>query len=237
MQKVIKSLTFILIAAMLLSACGNKSANAGATNSVIDGKAFTNAEVSGGQAVSEANARAMAGATSENVTTLTIKFVSGSRYSSDTVDETSCSVPTYRAYFLESPARLVLEFSGLAYSDYTRDLPGLNSDFFAGMFYNTYSDGRHVMTFQLKKSMLYNIEAVQDQLVIKLMAAAEQPDAAEMYYVTANAMSLYVDGTLPSTIAMTPVLCNDMTNTVLISAPFKSSGEAESVFQAASTGL
>ena len=227
MQKALKSLIFILIAAMLLSACGNKSANAGATNSIIDGKAFTNTEVSGGQTVSEANARAMVSATSENVTTLTIKFVSGSRYSSDTVDEASCSVPTYRAYFLESPARLVLEFSGLAYSDYTRDLPGLNSDFFVGMFYNTYSGGRHVITFQLGKSMLYNIEAVQDQLVIKLMAAAEQPEAAEMYYVTANAMSLYVDGTLPSTIAMTPVLCNDMTNTVLISAPFKSSGEAE----------
>jgi Tol biopolymer transport system component len=226
MQKALKSLTFILIAAMLLSACGNKAANAGAT-SVVDSEAFTNAEVSGGESVSEANALTMMSATSDNVTTITIKFVAGSRYSSDTIDETPCAVPTYRAYFQQSPARLVVEFPDLAYSDYTRDLPGLNSDFFAGMFYNTYADGKHVVTFQLQKSMLYKIETTQGQLAIKLKEAEEQPEAAEMYYVTANAMQMYIDGTLPSSIAMTPVLCDEATNTVLISAPFKTSDEAE----------
>lgn len=188
--------------------------------------------VTGGADIGDVNAKALliedvpalsADAASE--TKLTFTFVTGSRMSGGTEEAPGCGVPAYTIYLLESPHRLVVEFSLLAHWDYSHGLTYRSGLVTADFRQSIFGDQRTSVYFQLSAPVVYRIAEEGDTLTITLRPEAE--DDAVYYHVTCNAYREYTNGLFSREFDISPTLPKNSAQPLLISSAFATPEEAE----------
>lgn len=180
-----------------------------------------------------------------DVARLTLTFSLGSRYSG-TDEAKMTSVPPYTAYCLGSPARFVLAVSGVEYWDYKTENDLQENPLIRGiikqipMDYQPFDDQSAttpmVLYLQLDSAAAYRVQENGDKLVIELRPVTKKT-AATRYYVTANAFADFQEGKIDNSLGLAPVLCDDLTNTVLISRGFEKKEEAEAFMEQTARNL
>lgn len=196
----------------------------------------SNERLSGGGPVEAANARSVSAAAKGETARVTFAFSSGSRISDGSQEKAAPGIPAYSVYMLPSPARLVVEFEGLSYWDYDRDVQ-LPEEWFHGSFQHMVNGLETVWVyFQLKKDdVVFQVEEHDEGLSIILKEkthAAQTTDspggAPELnYYAVANAYKDYCSGNISREMDMYPCLTRDGDHIILISGAFETEQEAK----------
>jgi hypothetical protein len=136
-------------------------------------------------------------------------------------------LPEYEIAMLESPERLMITLSNISFWDYKPKESWEFGSFVAGLFREVPSDNNTLILYlQLISSASFEVDKVDGELVITLSATA--PKTTGNYYCVADAFLEHQEGTWPDSIDMTPVLCSDTLNKLLISKPYTSEDEAKS---------
>ncbi|MFZ5974076.1 MAG: hypothetical protein ACOYU3_01535 [Bacillota bacterium] len=170
-----------------------------------------------------------------DITRLTLAFSLGSRYS-DADEAQMTSVPPYKAYCLGTPSRFVLEISGIEYWDYKSKSNWKDNPLIRGcikqipMDYEPFdkesANAPMILYFQLNNAAAYRIQENGDKLAIELRPVKKTADDTK-YYATADAFADYQEGKFDDSLGLTPVLCGDLSNTVMVSRAFETKEEAE----------
>lgn len=220
-RKSIALLLALIVLAAFLGGCKKKVQELPVPSAPVGSKEIA----SGGKAISNANAKEMTITHSGTDTAVTLSFALGSKITG--VDEAIADgIPAYKAYTMEAPARFVLEFDSLEFWDYDRTLDVKDDALFYSVFKQLRSgDDRFRIFFQLKENVTFKADENEDKLTITFKPEKTEPK--EQHYVTANALSLFSEGTLPDTAGLFPTLCSDLENTTLISSPFDSQAAAD----------
>lgn len=187
-----------------------------------------------------ANARTVLVAQEEDVTHISIRFISGSKISGGTQEAPVNGVPLFSVYKLASPARLVVEFSSLAYWDYERSLE-TDDPLILGWFpHKILGSDMYAIYFQLNSDVAFKVEESKDTLNISLVKVKDtEPtpeddvtdlvDPGARFHVTANAYLDYCDGLLSREIELWPTLGDDLSTILLISRGFTTQNEADAL--------
>lgn len=188
---------------------------------------------SGGKSIENANAKSAQIDYTDNKATIALQFVLGSQQQN--VDEAeSDGVPTYRAYVLSSPSRLVLEFDRLSYWDFFNTLSIEESNpFFYGVFNQIQLQAGGVdlapsafrIVFQLRQDVSATVSEKNNTLTIELDSTEQI--AKKSYHIMSTAVSAFNTGELQQDVGFFPTLSSDLTNQVLISKPFDTEADAE----------
>lgn len=196
----------------------------------------SNERLSGGGPVEAANARSVSAEAQGETARVTFAFSSGSRISDGSLEKEASGIPAYSVYMLPSPARLVVEFEGLSYWDYNRDVQ-LPEEWFHGSFQHMVNGLETVWVyFQLKKDdVAYQVEEHDEGLSIILKEkthAAQTADNSEgaqelNYFAVANAYKDYCSGNISREMDMYPCLTRDGDHIILISGAFDTEQEAK----------
>lgn len=223
-------LIVLLLCVCVLSACGSPSEPVQAPVEATPSITPWPSSYSGGEALSNINAKEIlfSGALDDDSYEISIKFVHGSRIAG--VDEANAAqIPSYRAYTLGAPSRVVVEFDSLSYWDYERTLQIEQDDpmLFGAFKVAETEGGRFGLFFQLKQGCVFRAAEEGDTLKLVLRPAQTQDTLPDGYHIIANALSAYREGSLADS-GLTPVLCEDLTNTVLISNRFPTEEAARS---------
>ncbi len=185
----------------------------------------------GGVELDDANARTLTVESRGEETSLAFTFVSGSRMSGGDEEVSGGGIPTYTAYTLQDPARLVVEFDLLGYWDYAHgfslDVPSMLGYFQQTIFEQT----RVSIYFQLKENSAIRTEEDGDTLRIYLNEIDEALDESvdeqeDDYFVVINAYDAYIEGAFSAEYAISPTLSSDLVHRVLISRAFATEAEA-----------
>ncbi|OQB23979.1 MAG: hypothetical protein BWY11_01474 [Firmicutes bacterium ADurb.Bin182] len=195
--------------------------------------------VTGGKEQENINAKELSVSNSGTDTVISFNFITGSRLSGGTEEGEAEAPPAYSVYLLPSPRRFVVEFEKLAYWDFTHSLE-IESELIYGSFTQSlFGDERFSVYFQLKDEVVYKADESGSSLNITLRPVNKQngeangkggsePAGELHYYVTANAYGEYCRGEISREYDVTPVLCNNLTDVVLISRAFDTQADAES---------
>ncbi|MDR0841031.1 MAG: hypothetical protein LBN26_06575 [Christensenellaceae bacterium] len=200
-------------------------------------------ELSGGDALEEANLSALTVRQNGESTQITLRFKSGSRMSGSAAERAAQTLPGYRVWALESPARLLVRFEGLQYYDYERQTPpaaGLVRGSFRYGIKATASAAQGeaaaapvYICFQLLGSAAFKTQESGSELAITLIPReapkpAKNQEPQPNYYVFSTAYQDFCAGRLMGEQSLfAPAFAADMTNIVLLSTPFSSEIEAE----------
>lgn len=236
MNRLLRSIIYSCILMLLFSACSNKHQ----VTELDQYAGFTSERTEGGQPIENANAASLDVSGGQD-TVIKFDFVCGSRISGDTEESPAGGVPEYAVYLRRSPARLVVEFNSLSYWDYTYSNP-VFTDMIYGCFQQKLFNSEQISVyFQLSTDVLYSVKEEGSSLMITLHGMpqeggdekgksnkkADEGEPDYKYYVTANAFRQYCSGEISREFALTPVLCRNGTDIVLISEPFDNQEEAE----------
>jgi len=197
-----------------------------------------NEEHTGGAPLAEANARTVTVSQSGEDTTIGVAFHSGSRMSGGSVEAPAENVPEYRIYVLQAPARLVIEFASLGFTDYERDGAPKGGCVLASFLHRMAGEEKVSLVFQLSGDAAYIVGEDAGTLTLQLKPlpapepAKKQDEEKEAIQVVADAYRDYCDGKLPN-VSMTPTLDAQLDHVLLISPVFYSNIEAEYFIQAA----
>ncbi len=221
-------LAAVMVAGLLAGCSGN---NPGApTPTATAGQPIT-AEFeqisSGGKALEDINAKALTLEHQEDSATVTLQFVLGSQLYGGEEFATD-DIPSYTAYCTGDPARFVLEFESMNYWDYSSSVSVDQDD---PIFYTIFkqvqsNDNRFRIFFQLKQNVSFKVTEGEGSLTIQFSPA--QAESKTQYFVTADAISQFSEGSISDDMGLFPTLCSDLHNTILISKPYPSQQEAES---------
>jgi WD40 repeat protein len=229
-----KKLLLTMLAAVFIlssSACGASVADNDPADTLPGFR--TDERIQGGTALENINADELSVSKSGTDTVLSFHFISGSRLSGGTEEGSADGVPAYTAYILPSPSRLVVEFEALAYWDFTHALETGDELIYGCFTQSLFGDERFSVYFQLKDDVVFKTEESGDSLSITLRPAPEEgsgkhtPDPGVRYYVTANAFGEYCRGEISRELDISPVLCRNLSDVVLISPAFAAQAEAE----------
>jgi Tol biopolymer transport system component len=163
---------------------------------------------------------------SSDETVVTLSLLSGSRAAG--YPETKLTkLPAYEITTLSQPYRLKISLSGISFWDYeqksTWDMTGLVSGLFREVPANYDS---LIVYVQLSQEAQYDVKEDEGNLIVTLKPGAQSGSNA--YYCVADAFYEHQEGLWPESIDMTPVLCTDNQNKLLISQPFPTQAAAES---------
>ena len=162
-------------------------------------------------------------------TNITLSLLSGSRvagYPESTLTQT----PVYEVTETAQPYRLKIKLEDISFWDYEQkpswDMSGLATGLFREVPAN---DNSLIVYVQLTQDVEYTVEESEGSLIIHLKPGASAGGTS--YYCVTNAFFEHQEGKWPEDIDMTPVLCSDGQNKLLISQPFASQVAAESFQQ------
>ncbi len=160
---------------------------------------------------------------------ITLSLLSGSRVAGYP-ESTLIQTPEYEITETLQPYRLKIKMADVSFWDYENktswDLSGLVSGLFREVPAN---DNSLIIYVQLSQDAEYTVEESEGSLIVHLKPGAQIAGSA--YYCVINAFYEHQEGKWPSDIDMTPVLCSDRENKLLISQPFASQAAAESFRQ------
>jgi hypothetical protein len=218
--------TAILLAFLLLSGCAAKNETDASMQSASGGNA---------NAAEHINLKDIDIATDADDTVVTLSFLSGSR-NSDYPESKLISLPEYSISQLPSPQRIMITLNDISYCDYTAKDSWALSAFLRGVFQETPASGNKVILYlQLSREAKFTVEESEGDLIIRLTPAAAQE--TPRFYCVSNAFYAHQEGAWPADIDMTPVLCSDLKNLMLISQPFETLEAAESYRDSVSAEL
>ncbi len=238
--KMAKRLAWIAVMALTaasLFACKGGQKNPETTSTADTGQALPvqDALASGGTEISNINAKEIAIAPTANGADVSIRFVLGSKLQN--IDEAETDrVPLYRAFLLEHPARLVIEFDSIDFWDYDRSLKvAEDDDLFYGVFKQIQSGGSSDeralfrIVFQLRQDVDVDVSDSGSELKIAFRTKATQSDD-EGFYIMSTALQPFSAGELaPGTLF--PSLSSDLNNQLLISDPYDNEAEAQAAME------
>ncbi len=168
-------------------------------------------------------------------TVVTLSFLSGSR-NSDFPETRLLSLPEYRVTQLPSPQRIMITLQNISYCDYEEKDSWALSDFLRGLFQESPADNDSVIIYlQLSREAQFSVEESEGDLIIRLEPSVSQEPSR--FYCVTNSFFQHQEGTWPREIDMTPVLCSDLQNKLLISQPFDTRESAESYRDSINTQL
>ncbi|MBQ3108118.1 MAG: hypothetical protein IJC67_00760 [Clostridia bacterium] len=224
----ITALVILLIGIFALG-CGNQAPE-------VDPMEGFRTGVHGGGTLQEGiNARSIRVENEGEDVRITFDFIAGSRMSGGTEETELSELPAYRVYIEESPCRLVVELESLAYWDYTYD-PAIENEHLHGFFRRNLSDSEQVtFYFQLKEDMAYTIEDHGGSLSILLRSVPGQESLKNTvhYYAMTDTYREYCSGIISREYDVSPVLCRNFEDIVLISPAYETQAEAEAFLNAA----
>ena len=203
----------------------------------------TSAPLTGGAEVVDANVKALAIEESEGDLHITFGFLSGSRLSGGASESAATSAPAYTVSMLKNPARLVVEFSNVAYWDYARNFAAPSATLLFGCFQTRFTgDSMLRFTFQLTGDAVYKTEPLTGGLTVVLRPvvkpeatndmAAQDITMGQRYFAVADAYRDYCDGILPRDAGATPALAKNGSDIVMLSPAFYSEAEAKNFIAA-----
>lgn len=195
--------------------------------------------VSGGVRQEGVNARALHFEQEGEDLRITLEFVSGSRLSGGTEERALSEPPAYQVSMLPSPARLAVSLESLDYWDYTYEtLP--ENELVYGFFRQNLADSASaVFYFQLSADAGFSVEEKDGNLSILLRRAPDQEKQKNTvrYYAMTNAYREYCSGVIERNSELSPVLCRNFEDVVLISPPYETQAEAEAFFRNAAESV
>jgi len=224
------AVAILLAATMLMGGCqatGNASDFIEGTQSITGGQEMG----------SNVNLKDMTMVSDGKSTVITLYFIKGSRKSD--VGETKLDdVPAYSASLLPFPQRLCLKLS-VDFWDYQTNGDWYRDSLVCGSFKSADSaEDTLSVYFQLTGDVRASFEESGDRLTVTLKPrSAEQKQS---YFVGLNAYEEWGQNLIPADMDLSPTLCADLSNVMLISGPFSSGQDAEeyaSQVQAAVAGV
>ncbi|MDO4568514.1 MAG: WD40 repeat domain-containing protein [Clostridia bacterium] len=238
------ALILCICMALLLTACdpAEDPADIGAspTPNYAEGFSEAGAVFSGGVAEQEGvNLREYSVEYAEDVSTVTLSFVQGSKVAGDADESEVAALPQYRVYLTDAPTRLAVELTGVTYWDYGYNTSTDADSCVLQTFRSTVSDSAvSTLYMQLSAQCVFDVAADGGNIVIRLLAKsldAEVPVATDSveqldtsrYYCMGNTYRSYLNGVISSDEALTPTLTNNLNTIVMISEPFGTMAEAE----------
>ncbi len=253
MRRYVCAALIILVFASLFSGCRKGDAsNEGVEGQDLAGFSLSGA-AEGGGTVHNANLFSLAVEERGGDTALTLDFVSDSKLSGEGTQAEVGNPPKYKVYLLDKPYRLVVEFGALAYWDYERTFDPGASALIQGVFnYSPEQGGVFRLYVQLAKKTAYRVDAEDSAVTVTLrpvveaeaapsatpgeggavdILESELAPAGAAYYVLANAYRGYCSGTIDVP-EMTPVLCANGANILLISKAFNAKDKVEALMDA-----
>lgn len=170
-----------------------------------------------------------------NQATVTLSLLSGSRVAGYPESKLT-QPPAYEISMLVQPYRLKVQLEDISFWDYEQktawDLSGLVSGLFREVPAN---DNSLVVYIQLSQEVSYTVEETEGSIVLQMTAGAANNGSS--YYCVSDAFFEHQEGVWPEDIDMSPVLCSDKQNKLLISQAFPSQAAAESFQQQAAALL
>ena len=231
-KKLAKILFLIYILAFIFSGCSGDGKLVEATGpqeptSEIKGFYEQQQVVSGGVGGTSLNlADIKIEAESQDVTHVTLSFGQGSP-AEDRSFIPSRQTPVYSTSFVAGVNRMVLTLEGVSYFSYKIYEDEIASSPISGIFaQRPVNTDQSKLYINIAAEYAYKVEEINNQIIItihKVAIAAEN----KQYYVTLDAFSEYEDGILGEYFPMTPTICMDGENVVLISQPFCTRDEAQ----------
>lgn len=168
-------------------------------------------------------------------TVITLSMLSGSR-KAGYAESKLTKLPEYEITQLEQPQRLMIKLRNISFWDYEQKPSWALSDFVLGVFRDVpANDNSLILYVQLSRAADFNVEESEGDLILKLTPGAENTDPK--YFCLSNSFYEYQEGTWPGGIDMTPVLCADLENKLLISKPFDTEQTANEFMNAANETL
>ena len=168
-------------------------------------------------------------------TVVTLSLLSGSRTAGYT-ESKLLSLPEYSVEQLSSPERIMITLQDISFWDYEQKDSWALSDFLLGLFQEAPAANDSLIIYlQLSCPAAFTVEESEGNLTIRLKPATA--DTGIRYYCVSNSFYEHQEGTWPQSIDMTPVLCSDLKNKLLISQPFDTLEEAESYRDSVSSTL
>ncbi len=162
---------------------------------------------------------------SEEQVQLELTFMSGNA-SMNMSESPSKGIPKYKMSHYEGVDRMVIRLEGLAYWTYRIYQEELQNPIIQGVFHQEPVDSNYTYIYvNTQDDYTYKTEEVDNRLVITIDKVAQESN--KNFYVTLNAFSEYENGAIQSDSQMTPSLCDNGENIILISPPMATKAEAE----------
>ncbi len=210
----LKSLKVIIIAAIMLALLP------GCSNQQLGASSAPSQTAAGGisQPGQNINLKDVDIASDGGKTVITLSMLSGSRKAGYTESKLT-KLPEYEISQLWQPQRLMIKLSNISFWDYEEQFSQGLSDIVLGIFQEVpANDNTLILYVQLSRGVEFDVEESEGKLILKLTPGAENTEAK--YFCLSNSFYEYQEGTWPFNISMTPVLCSDLKNKLLISEPF-----------------
>lgn len=194
--------------------------------------ATDHAVYSGGQDLGHGvNLKDIAVSSDENVTQITLYFIHGSRNASVTEAKLN-AVPLYSARLLPAPQRLAVSLA-VDYWDY----PEIDGRYKSSLIYGSFQaapsmDNRLHVYFQLNGDASVSFTENRDRLTVTLKPKGGAQ--VSRHFVGLNAFEEYEQNLVPAALGLSPTLCADYSNIMLISEPISSAADADAFAAAVS---
>ncbi len=206
----------ILLTAALLAGCASSKEPEDGVQSASGGVA---------SAAEHINIKDITITTDGSDTVVTFSLLSGSR-GSDYPESRIVSLPEYSVTLLPAPQRVMVTFQNVSFCDYADKGSWATSDFLLGLFQEAPADTNSVSIYlQLSRTAQFTVQEDEGDLILRL--TPQTAETASRFYCVSNSFFEHQEGTWPKNIDMTPVLCTDMQNKMLISRPFDTRVDAE----------
>lgn len=168
-------------------------------------------------------------------TVITLSMLSGSRKAGYPESKLT-KLPQYEITQLEQPQRLMITLYNISFWDYESKASWAFSDFVLGVFREVPANNSTLILYvQLSRSADLTVEESEGDLILTLKPGEENTESK--YFCLSNSFYEYQEGTWPGSVDMTPVLCSDLENKLLISKPFDTAEAANEFMNAANETL
>ncbi len=165
----------------------------------------------------------------EGETSVTLSLLSGSRVAGYP-ESTLTQAPVYEITETAQPYRLKIKLEDISFWDYEIKSSWDMSGLVAGLFKEVPANDKSLIVYlQLSQSVEYTVEESEGSLTVRMKPGTHLESPA--YYCVTNAFFEHQEGKWPADIDMSPVLCSDQKNVMMISQPFASGAAAESFRQ------
>jgi Tol biopolymer transport system component len=227
MLKSLKVTVIAVIMLALLLGCSNQQPGASAPSQTAAGGIS--------QPGQNINLKDVNIATDGGKTIITLSMLSGSRKAGYPESKLT-RLPEYEISQLMQPQRLMIKLSSISFWDYEANSDKGVSDIVLGIFQEVpANDNTLILYVQLSRAVEFDVEESEGNLILKLTPGAENTEAK--YFCLSDSFYEHQEGTWPDNINMTPVLCSDLKNKLLISEPFDTEQAANEFRNAANEML
>jgi len=144
-------------------------------------------------------------------------------------------VPTFELYALPQPYRLCLNLENVTKWEFTGKTSWLDYALLQGIFVAqpTYeSSDNPTVIFHLAEDCAFRVE--EDEGTLRIRIRQVETEKQGYYHVLLNGLSEYASYKEVRALGMTPTLCEDASNTLLISKGFETEAEAQAFIEQSS---